>query len=194
MPKTINKTCKAVSRSIVATNIICSQSTLLMKLFEDGLTYLYWAEKALTKAINKMIKNATTEELIDMLEDHFKEIQKQVLRIEHVFKLIGKKPVAKKCDTMEALIIDADEIINDSWQPGSMRDIVIISAAQRVEAFKIISYDNLCQFAETLGLNDAVEFLEVSLNEEKMAVVKLSAISMGIVNIGTKEEIETYAD
>src|SRR6188768_767388 len=85
-------------------------SNKLMKLFEDELKDIYWAEKALTKAIPKLIKNATSEELIDALESHLEETEEQVKRLEKVFELIGKKPVAKKCEAMEGLIKESESI------------------------------------------------------------------------------------
>ena len=77
------------------------ESSQLMKLFEDSLKDIYWAEKALTKAIPKMIKNATSEELIEALENHLEETHEQVTRCEDVFKSIDKKATAKKCEEVE---------------------------------------------------------------------------------------------
>src|SRR6187431_1347681 len=76
------------------------QESQLQKLFEDELKDIYWAEKALTKAIPKMIKNASSEDLIAALEAHLEETQEHVSRVEQVFKLIGKNAVAKKCEAM----------------------------------------------------------------------------------------------
>ena len=77
------------------------QSSQLMKLFETELKDIYWAEKALTKAIPKMIKKATSEELIDALQSHLEETMEHVSRVEQVFELIEKKAVAKKCESMD---------------------------------------------------------------------------------------------
>src|SRR5436853_3704192 len=89
------------------------QSNQLMKLFENELKDIYWAEKALTKAIPKMIKNATNEELIEALENHLDETEEQVARCEQVFEVLGKKAVAKKCEAMEGLIKEAEEIMDE---------------------------------------------------------------------------------
>src|SRR5688572_32782188 len=80
------------------------EESKLMKLFEDSLKDIYWAEKALTKAIPKMIKKATSEDLVEALEAHLAETEEQVTRVEEIFTLLGKKPVAKKCVAMEGLI------------------------------------------------------------------------------------------
>src|ERR1051326_4258026 len=86
-------------------------SSQLMKLFEDELKDIYWAEKALTKAIPKMVKNSTSEELIDSLKNHLTETEEHVTRIEQIFQLLDKKPMAKKCEAMAGLIKEAEEIM-----------------------------------------------------------------------------------
>jgi ferritin-like metal-binding protein YciE len=118
------------------------QSSQLMKLFEDELKDIYWAEKALTKAIPKMIKNATSPELIEALQSHLTETQNQVLRTEDIFESIDKKAVGKKCEAMEGLIKEAGAIM-ESCEAGAMRDAEIISAAQKVEHYEIASYGSI---------------------------------------------------
>ncbi len=167
------------------------QTSQLMKLFEDQLKDIYWAEKALTKAIPKMIKNVTSSELIGALEHHLEETRVQVIRVEKVFESIGKKAVAKKCVAMEGLIAEAGEIM-ESCEPGSMCDAGIIAAAQKVEHYELATYGTLRQFALTLELTDAVDLLDVTFNEERMADEKLSEIAMTAVNIeAAVEEAET---
>ena len=158
------------------------QSSQLMGLFEDELKDIYWAEKALTKAIPKLIKNATSQELIEALTNHLEETKNQVTRLEQVFQSINKKAVAKKCDAMEGLIKEAEGIM-EACEEGSMRDAGIISAAQKVEHYEIASYGTLRQFAETLGLTEATALLEETLNEEKASDLKLSEVAMDAVNI-----------
>lgn len=158
------------------------QSSQLMKLFEDELKDIYWAEKALTKAIPKMVKNATSQDLIDALESHLKETENQVSRLEQVFESIDKKASAKKCDAMEGLIKEAEEIM-ESCEEGAMCDAGIISAGQKVEHYEIASYGTLCQFAETLGLAEAFKLLEKTLKEEKAADKKLSEVATKAINV-----------
>ena len=166
------------------------QSSQLMKLFEEELKDIYWAEKALTKAIPKMIKNATSADLIEALENHLMETEEQVKRAEQVFELTGKKAVAKKCEAMEGLIKEAEEIMEEC-EEGAMRDAGIISAGQKVEHYEIASYGTLRQFAETLGLSGAVTLLEETLNEEKIADEKLTEVALSAVNAEASEEEET---
>lgn len=158
------------------------QSSRLMKLFEDELKDIYWAEKAMTKAIPKMIKNSTSPELIDALTSHLAQTVEHVKRLEQVFESMGKKASAKKCEAMEGLI-DEGESIMEECEEGAMRDAGIISAAQKVEHYEIASYGILRQFAETLGLHDAVFLLEQTLEEEKTADAKLTEVAISAVNI-----------
>lgn len=165
------------------------QPSPLLKLFEEELMDIYWAEKALTNAIPKMIENATTAELIEALENHLGQTQEQVNRVETVFEIIGKRATAKKCEAMAGLIKEGDEIVSEC-ENGAMRDAGIITAAQKIEHYEIASYGSLCQFAETLGLTDAVEILEQTLNEEKKADEKLTEIAVSLVNEQALHEVE----
>lgn len=158
------------------------KSSQLMELFGNGLKDLYWAEKALVKALPKMTKNATSELLIDAMTSHLEETKVHITRLEEVFSLIGLKAEAKKCDAMEGLIEEASGIMEEC-EEGSMRDAGIIAAAQKVEHYEIASYGTLRQFAETLGLDKAAELLETTLQEEKEADLKLSDVAMDAVNI-----------
>lgn len=158
------------------------KSSQLMELFVDGLKDIYWAEKALTKALPKMTKKATSQELIDALESHLVETETQISRLEKVFKSIDKKAVGKKCEAMAGLIKEAGEIM-ESCEKGSMRDAGIIMAGQKVEHYEIASYGTLRQFAETLGLKEAVTLLETTLEEEKAADQKLSEVAKDAINI-----------
>lgn len=158
------------------------QSSQLMHLFEAQLKDTYWAEKALTKAIPKMIKNATSEELIDALTSHLTETENQITRVEKVFVSINKKASAKKCDAMEGLIKEAEAIMEEC-EEGAMCDAGIISAAQKVEHYEIATYGTLRQFAETLGLTEVVSLLEETLDEEKAADEKLSEVATTAINV-----------
>jgi len=159
-----------------------TQSSKLMKLFEDELKDIYWAEKALTTAIPKMIKNATSHELSQALQSHLSETEEQVKRVEKVFELINKKATAKKCEAMNGIIKEAKEIMDDC-EEGVMRDAGIIAAGQKVEHYEIASYGTLIQFAKTLNMEDVAQLLEQTLKEEKAADDKLSEIALKTVNM-----------
>ena len=164
------------------------QSSQLMQLFEDELKDIYWAEKALIKAIPKMIKNATSEELIAALKSHLEETKEQISRVEQIFERLGKKAVAEKCEAMAGLMKEAEEIM-EACEKGSMRDAGIISAAQKVEHYEIASYGTLRQFAETLELADIEKLLATTLQEEKEADLKLSDVAMDAINVEAAEEV-----
>jgi ferritin-like metal-binding protein YciE len=165
------------------------QSSQLMELFVDELKDIYWAEKALVKALPKMIKKASSQELIDALEAHLEETQQQVTRAEQVFELIDVKPVAKKCEAMTGLIKEAGEIMEEC-EEGSMRDAGIISAGQKVEHYEIATYGTLNAFATTLGLNEVAALLEQTLEEEKAADHKLTEVAIDILSVKTEEQEE----
>src|SRR3954467_7843393 len=115
------------------------EESKLMKLFEDELKDIYWAEKALTKALPKMAKNATSPDLSDAILNHLKETEGQVANLEEVFSLLEKKPQAKKCEAMAGLIKEGQEIMKEA-DKGGMRDAGIISAGQKIEHYEIATY------------------------------------------------------
>ncbi len=158
----------------------------LRELFVDELKDIYWAEKALVKAIPKMIENATSKDLIKALKSHLEETNNQVTRLESVFKSIGEKAEAKKCEAMAGLTKEAEEIM-ESTEKGVVRDAGIISAAQKVEHYEIASYGTLRTFAQTLGEDEAMSLLQETLDEEKGADVKLTEIAEGHVNAEAAE-------
>ena len=162
----------------------------LHDLFVEELKDIYWAEKALTKAIPKMIKKATSEDLVDALEAHLEETEGHVERCESVFELLGKTAQAKKCEAMAGLIKEAEEIMEES-EDGVMRDAGIISAAQKVEHYEIATYGTLCQFAKTLGLDEVKNILGKTLQEEKNADDKLTTVAESAINVeAAQEEVE----
>ena len=161
----------------------------LRSLFEDELKDIFWAEKALTKAIPKMIKNATSQELVEALEDHLEVTKGHVERCEQVFEILGKAARAKKCEAMEGLTKEAEEIMS-STEEGVVRDAGIISAAQKVEHYEIASYGTLCAFAKTLGENEIADLLQQTLNEEKEADQTLTSVAESSINVEAAEEDE----
>ena len=111
----------------------------LRDLFVDSLKDIYWAEKALTKALPKMAKNATSEDLITAINNHLAETETHITRLEQVFKSIGEKAVAKKCDAMDGLIKEGEGIMEET-DLGVVRDAGIIAASQKVEHYEIATY------------------------------------------------------
>ena len=154
----------------------------LRDFFEDGLKDIYWAEHALTKALPKMAKNATSSKLIHAFEHHLKETEEHVVRLENVFESLGIKAVSKKCDAMAGLLKEADGIMEET-ELGVVRDAAIIAAAQKVEHYEIATYGTLCAYAATLGESKAVTLLTKTLEEEKKADASLTEIAFSDINI-----------
>lgn len=161
----------------------------LTELFEDGLKDIYWAEKALTKALPTMAKNATSEELIDAINQHLVETEEHITRLEKVFELIDKKATAKKCDAMEGLIEEGKGILEET-EIGVVRDAGIIAASQKIEHYEIATYGTLRQYAETLGFEEAASILELTLDEEKGADKKLTEVAVNAINLEAAEADE----
>src|ERR1051326_7412579 len=153
-----------------------NENNPLHELFVNELKDVLWAEKALVKSIPKMVKKATSQELITALENHLSETEEQVNRLEKVFSLLDMEPKTVKCEGMNGLIKEA-EVIMKECEEGSMRDAGIISAAQKIEHYEIASYGTLRTFANTLNLSEISELLEETLEEEKEADQKLSELA-----------------
>jgi ferritin-like metal-binding protein YciE len=159
----------------------------LRDLFEDELKDIFWAEKALTKAIPKMIKNATSEDLVNALQQHLEVTKGHVERCEQIFDQLGMPARGKKCEAMAGLTKEAEEIM-EGTEEGVVRDAGIISAAQKVEHYEIASYGTLCAFAKTLGENEVANLLEQTLNEEKEADETLTKIAEASINEEAMQE------
>lgn len=162
----------------------------LLKLFTDEVKDIYWAEKHLVKALPKMAKGATSEELTAAIVKHIGETEVHIQRLEEVFGILGVKPQAKKCDAMAGLIEEGQGILEDTEDGTMTRDAGIISAAQKVEHYEIATYGTLRVLANTLGLPDAAELLEATLEEEKTTDVGLTVIAEGFINEAAAQEVE----
>ena len=182
-----NEPAKKESKTSAKTNsngTVKAKSTAaegLRELFVDSLKDIYWAEKALTKALPKMAKNATSENLVTAINDHLAVTQEQVARLEKVFSLVGEKPVAKKCDAMEGLIKEGESIMEET-EVGAVRDAGIIAASQKIEHYEIATYGTLVVFAQNMGHNDVAELLQFTLDNEKATDVALTEIAVSAIN------------
>lgn len=148
----------------------------LKDLFEDGLKDIYWAEKALVKALSKMQKNATNEKLKNAIAQHLIETEEHVSRLEECFESMGKKAQAKKCDAMQGLLDEAESIIKET-EPGTVRDAGIIAASQKVEHYEIATYGTLAAFAKILDEKTSLKNLLATLKEEKQCDESLTKLA-----------------
>jgi|SRR5687768_7276045 len=160
----------------------------LEKFMYDSLKDIYWAEKHLIKAIPKLSKAATNEELIAALDEHLEVTEEHVARLEQVFELLGKKAQAKKCEAMEGLTKEAESIIEETEEGTATRDVGIIMAAQKVEHYEIATYGGLAQLAKTMGLTEVSEILGQTLAEEKEADEELTTIAENNINLQAETE------
>lgn len=170
------------SKSKTVNQITGTDSEKLKELFVDGLKDIYWAEKHLAKALTKMSKNATSEELKAAFDQHTVETEEQAARLEQVFEIVGEKAQAKKCAAMEGLIEEAEEIISSTDKGTMVRDCGLIMAAQKVEHYEIASYGTLRNIARTLGFNDAADLLQTTLDQEGETDHKLTELAETYVN------------
>lgn len=162
----------------------------LKNLFKDELKDIYWAEKHLAKALPKMAKGATSDELRSSIEQHLQETENHVNRLEQVFEILGVKAAGKKCEAMEGLVEEGKTMLEETEDGSMTRDAAIISSAQKIEHYEIASYGTLKTLANTLGMTDAAQLLEQTLSEEKNTDVKLTQIAEGFVNESAESEKE----
>jgi ferritin-like metal-binding protein YciE len=153
----------------------------LRDLFVKELSDVYSAEKQITKALPKMAKAATFQELQDAFSRHLKQTEGHIVRLEQVFDMIGEKPKRVKCKGMEGLVEEGEELLKQKAD-GPAVDAGLISAAQRVEHYEIAAYGTLRTYAETLGEKDAAQLLQQTLNEEGETDKKLSGLAEEMVN------------
>ncbi len=153
------------------------KESALKELYIDELRDIYNAENQLTKALPKMAKAATTKELRAGFEEHLKQTEGHVRRLEQIFRELGEKPTGKKCKGMEGLVEEGKEMIEEEELEGEVLDAGLISAAQRVEHYEIAAYGCVRTYATLLDEKEAAELLEETLNEEKETDQKLTALA-----------------
>jgi ferritin-like metal-binding protein YciE len=167
----------------------------LETLFLDELADMYDAENRLSRALAKMAKAATHQELRAAFGSHLSETEGHVKKLQRVFKAFGKAAKAKKCEAIVGLLKEGDEIASDNKNEPTI-NAALISAAQKVEHYEIASYGCLREWAELLGSDDAVALLKEILDEEKAADQKLTELARECFNEaaqGSESDQEEYA-
>jgi ferritin-like metal-binding protein YciE len=147
----------------------------LKELYIDELKDLYSAENQLVKALPKMAKAATSEELAAGFEEHLEQTKGHVQRLETIFQQLGENPKGKKCKGMEGLIEEGSEAIEE--HEGAVLDAALVGAAQRVEHYEMAGYGTVIAFAEELGESKHVSLLNETLEEEKETDEKLTGLA-----------------
>jgi ferritin-like metal-binding protein YciE len=152
----------------------------LRDLYVEQLKDLYNAEQQLIKALPKMAKAASSEELKAAFEDHLGQTRQHAQRIETIFEQMGEKAKGKTCKAMEGLVEEGGEVIKEVIKEdrnGGIKDAALIAAAQRVEHYEIAGYGCVRAYATRLGEDDAATLLSQTLQEEKQADEALNDIA-----------------
>jgi ferritin-like metal-binding protein YciE len=161
----------------------------LKKLYVDELKDLYSAENQLVKALPKMAKAASSDELRKGFEEHLEQTKSHVERLEQIFGSLGESPKGKKCMGMEGLIKEGSEVVGEDFEDAVM-DAALIGAAQRVEHYEIAAYGTACEFAKILDEPKHASLLGETLNEEKETDQKLTDLSREINTKAIEESPE----
>jgi ferritin-like metal-binding protein YciE len=158
-----------------------TKTTTMDQLFLDEIRDLYDAEKQLTRALPKMAKGASSEDLRVVFEDHLEQTQEHVKRLEEIFDALGEKGTGKKCTAMQGLIKEGDELMT-GMDEGALRDAGLIAAAQKVEHYEMSGYGSARSHAQLLENFEAVSLLDETLNEEKEADRILNDLAESTIN------------
>ena len=156
------------------------QKDSLQELYIDELRDLYNAETQLVKALPKMAKASSSDELREAFENHLRETSEHVSRLEQIFEQLEEKPSGKKCRGMEGLVKEGAETMEEEYGDNVM-DAAIIGAAQRVEHYEMAGYLTAISLAERMGAKEVVSLLQKSLAEEQAAEQTLRKIARGLI-------------
>lgn len=165
----------------------------LEDLYVDELKDLLNAENQILKALPKMAKNATSEELRSAFEEHLEQTKGHVERLHQIFEKRGVAAKGKKCKGMEGIIEEGKELLEEDME-DEVRDAALIAAAQRVEHYEIAAYGTVRTYARLLGDEEAADLLQETLNEEGETDHKLTELAEGMVNLRATEPAASEQD
>lgn len=165
----------------------------LKDLYIDELKDVYDAENQIAKALPKMAKEATNEELRAAIEQHLDQTQTQIERLEQIFEELGEKAKGTKCEATKGLLEEAKRMMDDA-EDQDVRDAAIIAAAQKIEHYEIATYGTLRTYAELLGFDEQAELLQETLDEEKETDENLTELAVSTINIEANDEEEEEED
>jgi ferritin-like metal-binding protein YciE len=150
-------------------------------LLLNELHDIYDAEKQLVKALPKMAKAASSEQLRAAFEEHLEETKTQVGRLEQAFDRLETRTSGQRCEAMRGLVAEASELMEEIKTPQVL-DAALIAGAQKVEHYEIAAYGSVRALAEACGHAEVAELLDETLREEKAADEKLNQIALSEVN------------
>ena len=160
----------------------------LERFFLAMLKDIYYAEKKIIQSLPKMQAATTTEELKDAFEDHLHQTQRHVKRLEKVFEVLGQKAEGEKCEAIEGIAREVENIIGETEDGTMTRDAALIIAAQKVEHYEIATYGGLVQLAITMDLREAADLLDKTLIEEEDTDARLTEIAENEINLRAEHE------
>ena len=163
------------------------KTSTLQDLLVEEIRDLYDAEKQLIRALPKMAKAASDSELGDAFREHLEQTKEQAARLERVFESMGMKAKSKPCAAMKGLIQEGQETMSEDMEEGLM-DCAIVGAARRVEHYEMAGYDTARSMAQALGLKDAMQLLQETLNEETQTDKKLAQVSKRLLKEAGKPQ------
>ena len=156
-------------------------------LFHDTLKDIYFAEKKILATLPKMAKAAQSGDLKAAFQKHRDETEGHVERLEEVFAMIEKKPQGKTCAAILGITEEGAEIMTE-YKGSPALDAGLLAAAQAVEHYEISRYGTLRAWAEKLGLDEAVELLQATLDEESATDEALTELAEAVINAEAEEE------
>ena len=166
----------------------------LRDLFVEQLQDIYWAEKKMVKALEKMSDKANSPRLKEAFDMHREQTKGHVTRLESVFSSIGEPANTTKCPAMSGIIEEANDLIDDTDAHTSQRDAGLVIAAQKAEHYEIATYGSLAQLAEVMGYIEAKNLLGQTLQEEKAADVLLTEVAKSGINYAAAAEVSDVND
>jgi len=168
-----------------------AQHSRLRQFFIDQLQDIYWAEKKLVKTLPKLSEAAHSEALKLAFDQHLKETENHVTRIEQAFSLMREKSDATECHAMKGIVKEGEDIIDETEDKTAQRDVGLIFAGQKAEHYEIATYGALIELAREMGQMQVAGLLSETLSEEKAADQKLTSLAVGGIN---KEAMAEAAD
>jgi ferritin-like metal-binding protein YciE len=162
----------------------------LKDLYIEELKDIYSAETQITKALPKMIKATSSEELKAGFTEHLEQTKTQIERLKTIFEALGEKPTGKVCHGMEGVLSEGSEMIEEDAAPD-VKDAGLISAAQRVEHYEMAGYGSVIAYAKQLGETEAVNLLKETLSEEELTDKKLTKLATSVINVKAANTVKT---
>lgn len=151
------------------------------KLMVEQLRDTYSAERQQMRAVPKVLRRVTSPTLKEAIQAHQEESETQVERLEQALEKLGGKSGRKVCEGMRGLVEEAQHEL-DEHDKGPLLDCVIIAALQRAEHYEMAAYGSIIAMAKSAGETEIAASLATTLEEEKQADARLSAIAEQEVN------------